>query len=343
MSSVKSTNRFALFFFVFFLLSTRILYIFPSLIELPYTTLSIVLSLFSFGTTILVYFMVTKHDIKSTLKLYPLSLRNVFFCIIFVPAIQPIMSFLAVIFSIFFPNLVEESFSLADGSSLFALLFSMAILPAILEEVTLRGIFLSGYKDLGDKKAIWYTALLFGMLHMNPQQVPYAIFAGLIFCFLVQRMGSIWAGIIPHFLINGSSVVISYFMPIEESANTSVLDMFTPSEILLYTGLPALCSIPFLYFLVYLVCRFNPKDENLTTEETEFSPPVIAPQDVKSEYNPDIIRIEENPYTKAEQELFNTTKHKFFTWEIWAVVVIFIVFGVVPFIEYFMDSLQSLY
>lgn len=328
MSDVKSTNRFALFFFLFFIFVGEILNIFPWLRNFSYTTLSAIVTLFAFGVTILTYFIVTKKDIKTTLKLNKLSGRNAFFAVLFAYAMQPMMNFLAVILSLFFPNLVEESLQMSQGSSFFALLFTMAVLPAFLEEIVLRGIFLSGYKDLGSFRAVIYTALLFGLLHMNPQQVPYAVFAGLVFCFLVERMGSIWASVIPHFLINGSSVVLSHFVPIEETGAS--LDMFSTGELLFYTGGYALFSLPWLFFLMYLVCRFNPikKQNNFPNYQYPQQYPQQYPKHYP-QYIPEPIIHEENP------TYFPIEKVKFFTWEIWVVLGIFIVFGVLPYMDYF--------
>lgn len=325
MSSVKITNRFALFFFAFFIFSGKILYFLPGLLYLPYTTLSALLSVFSFGITILVYFIATKKDVKSTLKLYKISPKNILLSILLAYASQPIMNFLAVIFSLFFPNLVEQSFNLADGSSLLSMLFTMAIMPAVLEEITLRGIFLSGYEELGAFRSIFYTAILFGLLHMNPQQVPYAIFAGLIFCFLVQRIGSIWAAIIPHFLINGSSVVTVFMYP--EIASASPLDTFTTEELLFYTGGYALFSIPWLLFLIYLVARFNPVEKKSKSFIMDISKDLNYPNPPLSEENTDFY--------------IPDTKVKFFTWEIIIVLILFIIFGVVPYLEHFFHAIEN--
>lgn len=332
MSDVKSTNRFALFFFIFFILSGKVLYFLPGLLYLPYTILSALLSVFSFGITILVYFIATKKDIKTTLRFNRISIKNIFLAILLAYASQPIMNFLAVGFSLFFPNLVEESFDLASGSSFWSMLFTMAVMPAFLEEITLRGIFLTGYEELGAFRSVLYTSILFGLLHMNPQQVPYAIFAGLIFCFLVQRMGSIWAAIIPHFLINGSSVVAVFMLP--EETQASALDIFTPQELMLYTGGYALVSLPWLLFLIYLVARFNP----ITDNNDANSRWVREHNDKKSrDYDFTHIIIEENPQDISIPE----PKVKFFTWEILVILILFVAFGVIPYMDYFFYAIGS--
>lgn len=92
---------------------------------------------------------------------------------------------------------------------LITLLFS-AVLPALCEETTHRGLLLNGYRQLGMKKAIIFTSLLFGLMHMNIEQFFYASLMGALFAFLTISTGSIVPAIIVHFMNNAISTYISY-------------------------------------------------------------------------------------------------------------------------------------
>ena len=89
------------------------------------------------------------------------------------------------------------------------LIFS-AVLPALCEETTHRGLLLNGYKQLGMKRAIILTSLLFGLMHMNIEQFFYASLMGALFAFLTISTGSIVPAIIVHFMNNAISTYISY-------------------------------------------------------------------------------------------------------------------------------------
>lgn len=255
MNLTKQTNLFALIFFIFFLLSGQLLYAIPFIRDLPYAWFSSIVQIVYFTVPIVGYFIWTKKSPKEVFRLYPLGWKNLLLIIVFGFAIQPLMRFLSFFTSMFFPNVAQESFNALEGAGFTLSLITMAILPAFLEELSLRGVFLSGYHRLGTWKAIFCTALLFGLLHMNPQQFPYAFLAGLFFCFLVERTGSIWASIIPHFIINATNV-ISMFIPVADEVAT----MNPPGNtvLLLYTSVSALLSLPFLGLILFLFLKMNP-------------------------------------------------------------------------------------
>lgn len=265
MNQTKQTNRFALIFFIFFLISGPLLYAIPLIRDLPYEWFASIVQVVYFTIPIVGYFIWTKKSPKEVFRLYPLGWKNLLLIVLFGFAIQPLMRFLSFFTSLFFPNVAQESLEALQGAGFIGSLIAMAVLPAFLEELSLRGIFLSGYRRLGTWKAIFCTALLFGLLHMNPQQFPYAFLAGLFFCFLVERTGSIWASIIPHFIINATNV-LTMFLPVAEEAAT--MDPPANTLLLLYTGVSALLSLPFLGFIFFWFLKINPVQPNIQTKET---------------------------------------------------------------------------
>ncbi|WP_304507135.1 CPBP family intramembrane glutamic endopeptidase [Anaerotignum sp.] len=261
MNQTKQTNLFALIFFVFFLVSGQLLYFVPVMQAIPYVWFSSIVQIVYFAIPIIGYFICTKKNPKEVFRLYPLGWKNLLLIIVFGFVIQPLMRFLSFFTSMFFPNVALEYAETLEGASFVSTLISMAILPAFLEELSLRGVFLSGYRRLGTWKAIFCTALLFGLLHMNPQQFPYAFFAGLFFCFLVERTGSIWASIIPHFIINATNV-ISMFLPV--SQDVAAMEMPGNTTILFYTGISAFLSLPLLGLILFAFLKINPASNPYT-------------------------------------------------------------------------------
>jgi hypothetical protein len=94
--------------------------------------------------------------------------------------------------------------------------FSMAmvvIFAPILEEVIFRGIILKGFlKNYSPTKAIIWSAVLFGLVHMNPWQFMSATGIGLVMGWLYWKTDSIIPGIILHFVNNLSASLIYLFM-----------------------------------------------------------------------------------------------------------------------------------
>lgn len=260
MTQTRRTSFFALLFFIYFIAVSFVPLFIPPLANLPDGTYMLLTELLSFLPPVVLYFVITKKDIKQTLYLKPLDWKNILLLLSFGISIQPLMSLLSYTAALFFPNPVEASISGMQSSGFLLSLFSVAIFPALLEEILSRGILLSGYHFLGRWRAALASALLFGLLHMNPQQFPYAFLVGVIFCFLVERTGSLWASILPHLVINGTTVLSVFSSAATET--TAAVEM-SQTAILLSLLLVALLSLPWLAFLLYLFLRHNPPREDI--------------------------------------------------------------------------------
>ncbi len=88
---------------------------------------------------------------------------------------------------------------------------NIAIIPAFFEEFAFRGVaFGLLRKKMPDMAAVTVSALLFGLLHGNMEQIPFAFCIGMVFALSAVLTGSIWPAITAHFLNNFSSVVLDY-------------------------------------------------------------------------------------------------------------------------------------
>ena len=202
----------------------------------------------------------------------------------------PFISMIVVLTSPLQPNLVEQAMGELNDSSLFSLLFVIAVQPAVFEELLFRGAALHGYRSLGAKKALLMSALMFAMLHMNLQQALYAFLLGVIFAFMVQRTGSIFASMLPHFLINALNCVATT----AQTPQQGVVEELSFAQELVSVGLQCLIFLPFLALLIYLFLRRNP------------APAPALPADT------------------------DAPKEKIFTVSFWIIVAIFIFLGVLP-------------
>ncbi|TAE32213.1 MAG: CPBP family intramembrane metalloprotease [Cytophagales bacterium] len=100
-----------------------------------------------------------------------------------------------------------------------------AVLAApILEEILLRGIVLDGFlKRYSPTKAIIWSAVLFGVMHLIPLQALNAFFLGLAMGWVYYRTCSLWPVILMHFVNNALSSLsfLSDDSSIDISANTT--------------------------------------------------------------------------------------------------------------------------
>ena len=86
---------------------------------------------------------------------------------------------------------------------------SLAVIPPLVEELIFRGVILHSLRRFGDGFAIVGSAFLFGMLHGNLIQLPFAFLCGLVLAFAVVKTGNLWVSIAIHSLNNGLSAAIT--------------------------------------------------------------------------------------------------------------------------------------
>jgi uncharacterized protein len=157
----------------------------------------------------LIYLIVTKSSFKDTIKLNKLHWKDTLLIILLAFLVQPIMTFFSVISTFFFNNEIGAFISQITSTPYIFLLSLVALLPTITEEITIRGIVLSGYENKNKYIASAVTGLFFGLLHLNAQQFLYAAVLGFILALLVRITNSIFASMIIHFIVNGTSVTIA--------------------------------------------------------------------------------------------------------------------------------------
>ena len=80
----------------------------------------------------------------------------------------------------------------------------IVILAPVVEELLFRGIIMSGFSRIYHPVfAIFFSALLFALFHLNPWQFPAAFALGLILGWIRIRTGSVLACIAGHAIHNG--------------------------------------------------------------------------------------------------------------------------------------------
>ena len=170
----------------------------------------------------IIYLIVSKRPIKETLRLNKLNKKSLGIVILISFLIQPVMSFLSLISTFFFNNDIAEMINEISSTNYFGLLLLIALLPAISEELTIRGIILSGYDKKNKYIASIVTGLFFGIFHLNPQQFLYTFALGFILALVVRITNSIFASVIMHFIINGTSVTLTKIVYLVQ--NSSIIE-----------------------------------------------------------------------------------------------------------------------
>lgn len=86
-------------------------------------------------------------------------------------------------------------------------------LPGFVEETLYRGIIFTAFRKRSVLTGIVISALCFGLMHMNFNQMLYAIYLGVIFALIVEATGSLVSTMILHMLFNAVNTVYVYILP----------------------------------------------------------------------------------------------------------------------------------
>jgi membrane protease YdiL (CAAX protease family) len=117
-------------------------------------------------------------------------------------------------------------------------LVGIALIPGIAEETLFRGFVQNGLQQSWSRtRALIMASVLFGVLHLSPWQIPYAILFGFVAGYLFFRTNSIYTTISMHITMNSVSSVSGFFKvqmaaPVWES--TLLLSTLLLATIIIY-------------------------------------------------------------------------------------------------------------
>ncbi len=127
------------------------------------------------------------------------------------------------------PEMFQDIFQIMIGkkTSYLSALFGAVVIAPLGEEIVHRGIILKGLlAHYSQNWAIVWSAILFGLMHLNPWQFPIAFILGLVFAYWVIQTGSLWPSILGHALHNLITVTFWHFdvpgFPVSKDLNVVI-------------------------------------------------------------------------------------------------------------------------
>jgi membrane protease YdiL (CAAX protease family) len=172
---------------------------------------NIVLNSFAFFVVILIGVKKSKQKLNEIFKFANISLDYWLAIIVFMPGFVIMLSEVDNILTYFLPmpGFLQDTFELITVKQLFIVsIFLVGIIPGLAEEMLFRGIILNGFaKNYSNKKAILISALLFGIIHLNPWQFVTAFIIGVVSAWIRIQTKSIILCIYMHIFNNILSVV----------------------------------------------------------------------------------------------------------------------------------------
>jgi len=173
------------------------------------------------------------------------------------------------------PNIIEAQ--LTGMSNNIWGIFAIAIMGPLAEEVVFREGILGYTLRHGTKPwvAICISSLLFGLVHMNPAQIPFATCIGIILGYIYYRTGNIFLTSIIHIINNSTSCMLLAIYG-EKANDMKIADMLgnTATTVVCVIVMASLCCLLLKLFrqntqeIVYVKAEEN-LGEQTPAPETE--------------------------------------------------------------------------
>ena len=160
------------------------------------------------------------------------------------------------------PNIIETQLT-GMSNNIWGIL-AIAVMGPLAEEVVFREGILGYTLRHGTKPwvAICISSLLFGLVHMNPAQIPFATCIGMILGYIYYRTGNIFLTSIIHIINNSASCMLLAIYG--EKANDIKI-----ADLLGSTTIAIVCSVIMAAICCYLLKLFKQNTQDIVYAQTE--------------------------------------------------------------------------
>jgi membrane protease YdiL (CAAX protease family) len=215
------------------------------------------------GTILFANKQFKKYNSKTTEPVHKLNMGVLALIVLLTPFMMVILDPLNVILPLpdWFENMIKDLIRPNAISFI-----TIGIAPAILEEILCRGIVLKGMlKNYSPTKAILWSALFFGIFHMNPWQAVPAFIIGIALGWIYYRTRSLIPCMLIHAINNSTSFLLEIFYP--DMGDSLYAFLGTQKFLLLF-----IASAAILVGGYFILNRLMPKPIKHTPLPTGFTP-----------------------------------------------------------------------
>lgn len=185
---------------------------------IPDMLLNGIISLLGFGVVSVIFCKATKTDLNEILPAKKMSFKKLAAVVAIGFTVCISANYIAQLFAIdlsifgletLYDDMLTGSTSILEH---IAYIIAVSVVPAVTEEFLYRGCVMGRLREFGDGFALITSALLFGIMHGNFTQAPFAFVVGLATGWAVIYTDSIFPAMLIHGLNNFMSVIadISY-------------------------------------------------------------------------------------------------------------------------------------
>lgn len=217
--STKSTMKKAgAFFFLLMVLElpmSILVYTVQKLLPEEYSTLVSILMTQAYLLIGAVFYMViTKIRFREDLQVRKYRLSTFFLSLVVLITASPMASLLNIVSQFFAKNSTSGAiFDVTQNVPMWLGILIIGCLPGFVEETLYRGIIFMAFRKRSVLTGIVISALCFGLMHLNFNQMLYAVYLGVIFALIVEATGSLISTMILHMLFNAINTAYVYILP----------------------------------------------------------------------------------------------------------------------------------
>ena len=199
----------------------------------------------------LLFLLATRTKIKDLIAVEKPKWLTTLLVILITYLCMPLVVTINAFSMLFVENEVTNLQPLLQGVPAWQLILMIGIIGPVSEEFVFRGVIYHGYRRSGRiVTAMLLSAFLFGLMHLNFNQMSYAFLVGIIGVLLIEGTGSIFYSIVFHICVNVTNVV----QLLMQNPETAAMDAKQTREMIETTmNMPykqALCIVIAVYAVI---------------------------------------------------------------------------------------------
>lgn len=159
----------------------------------------------------LIFALCTPASFSEMFPFRKVRIRTILLSLLILVLIEPLITFVNSISLLFTENATQILVTEATTTPMWQMLLLLGVVVPVIEECTFRGYIYGCLRSSGKVgSAVFFSALLFGLMHLNLNQACYAFLLGLFLAMMTEFTGSLWPSILMHACFNGFEVIMMY-------------------------------------------------------------------------------------------------------------------------------------
>lgn len=180
------------------------------------------IQIFAIFVPCLVFMYLNNADFEKGFKLKAITAPQGVMCALIGASAQSVASVLNIPVFIFIKNKTGQLPAMATPApenmrQLLLFLLLVALIPAMFEEILMRGIVLTTTQKKGYRASLLIGGLYFALLHNQIESIAGHFFIGIVLCYIVWMTESVLGGIIAHFSFNSFGILLNYLISVKSA------------------------------------------------------------------------------------------------------------------------------